>query len=155
MARKPRAYLDEIDKKILNLLQEDSRLSFTDIAKRLRIPQSTARFKVLNLISRGYVKRFTAIVDHEKVGYPYAIIMMLTADLNKVDDIINKFTEMEEVQHVFQTTGKHDIVAIFRASTLQHVNEVVKKVKTTDGIKEAETLLVTGRIVIKPELPIK
>lgn len=155
MARRPRAYLDALDKKILNMLQEDGRLSFTDIARKLKIPQSTARFKVMNLISRGFIKKFVAIPDYERVGYPYAIVTLLSVDLNKLEDVIKSFEAMEEVQHVLQTTGKYDLVAIFMASSLQHINEVVKKVKTTDGVKEAEVLVVTGKMVITPGVPVK
>jgi len=155
MARRPRTYLDALDKKILNMLQEDGRLSFTDIARKLKIPQSTARFKVMNLISRGFIKKFVAIPDYERVGYPYAIVTLLSVDLNKLENVIKSFEAMEEVQHVLQTTGKYDLVAIFMARSLQHINEVVKKVKTTEGVKEAEVLVVTGKMVITPGVPVK
>ena len=155
MARRPREYLDELDKKILNMLQKDGRLSFTDIAKKLKIPQSTARFKVLNLISRGYIKKFVAIPDYEKIGYPYALVMLLDVDLNKISDIMSELENMEEIHHVLQTTGRHDLVAIFMAASLQHINEIVKKVKTMPGIKGAEVLVVTGRLIISPGVPVK
>lgn len=155
MARRPRRYLDSMDKKILNLLQKDGRLSFTDIARELKIPQSTARFKVMNLINRGFIKKFVAIPDYDRIGYPYAIVALTSVDLNKLDKIIKTFEEMPEIHHVLQTTGKYDLVAIFMASTLQHINEIVKKIKTADGVKDAEILVVTGRMVITPGVPVK
>jgi len=146
--------IDEVELKILRLLQEDGRLSYSDISKKLNVPQSTVRFKVNRLIREGYIKKFVAILDPVKLGYPIIMIMMLKTDPRYFDNIFNSISSLKEIHHMFQITGNYDIIAILHAKDMEHVGELTNKIKALDGIQDAEVLLATGRLLIKNELPI-
>ena len=146
--------LDEVELKILRLLQEEGRLSYSDISKLLKIPQSTVRFKVNKLLREGYIKKFVAILDPVKLGFPIIMIMLLKTDPHKFNTIFNEISSLEEVHHMFQITGKYDIIAIFHARDMGHVGELSNRIKGFDGVIDSEVLLATGRLLIKSELPI-
>jgi len=69
--------IDKIDLQIINLLQEDYRLSFNKIAKELGISVGTAYNRIKNLEERGILKGYTAIVDPVKVGYTLTAIILI------------------------------------------------------------------------------
>jgi len=72
--------LDEIDSKIIAMLQEDGRQSFSDIAKTVKRTEVTIRRRVKRLKDEGYIKRFTVVLDPMKVGKRIrAIIRVKTA----------------------------------------------------------------------------
>lgn len=146
--------IDDIELKILRLLQEDGRLSYADISKALKIPQSTVRFKVNKLTKEGYIKKFIAILDPVKLGYPIIMIMLLKTDPKKFNGIFNEISGIKEIHHMFQITGKYDIIAIFHAKNMEHVGELSNRIKGLEGVLDSEVLLATGRLLIKNELPI-
>ncbi len=146
--------IDDVELEILKMLQEDGRLSYADIAKKLKIPQSTVRFKVNKLTREGYIKKFIAILDPIKLGYPIIMIMLLRTDPRKFNNIFNRISEIKEIHHMFQITGKYDIIAIFHARDMEHVGELSNRIKSLEGILDSEVLLATGRLLIKNELPI-
>ena len=146
--------LDEIDIKILRILQKDGRASFADIARQLNIPQSTVRFKINRLIQLGVIKKIVAILNPYKLGYKITLIMLLRIDPKKIREIFNFIANIDEAHHILQITGKYDIAAIFHAKDMDHANEIMNKVKSTEGVLDAETLIATGLLEIKTELKI-
>lgn len=146
--------IDETELKILRLLQEDGRLSYSDISKKLRIPQSTVRFKVNKLLNEGYIKKFVAILDPVKLGYPIIMIMMLRTNPRDFNKIFDEISSLREIHHMFQITGKYDIIAILHARDMEHVGELTNRIKALEGVQDSEVLLATGRLLIKNELPI-
>ena len=64
--------LDDKDKQILNLLQENSRLSYTEIGNELDISEATVRYRVKKLVDAGVISKFTVLLDPRKIGYPQA-----------------------------------------------------------------------------------
>lgn len=61
--------MDQLDRELIRLLQKDSRLSFTSIAKELKKPDTTVHFRMRKLIKDGIVSRFSALVKPEAFGY--------------------------------------------------------------------------------------
>ena len=61
--------LDDKDKRILNLLQENSRLSYTEIANELKISEATVRYRVKKLTDAGIISKFTVLLDPRKIGF--------------------------------------------------------------------------------------
>ena len=146
--------IDEGDLKILRMLQEDGRMSYADISKRLNMPQSTVRFKVNRLIKEGYIKKFIAILDPTKLGYPIVMIMLLKTDPKRFDDIFTYISSLKEIHHMFQITGKYDLIAILHAKDMNDVGRISNIVRGLDGVLDADILIATGRLLIKNELPI-
>jgi Lrp/AsnC family transcriptional regulator for asnA, asnC and gidA len=74
------AEIDELDLKILKLLEEDGRLAFMDIAKKLRLSESTIRKRVQALKENGVIKRFTVEIDPAKIGLNTVAIVGIDVD---------------------------------------------------------------------------
>ncbi len=146
--------LDELDLKILRVLQLNSRISFSDLSRRLGVPEATVRYRVRKLVDKGVIKGFYTLLDPRKVGLPFSVIILIDVDPERLDQVFDKLRGMSEATHVFKLTGKYNIVAIFHARDMKHVSEIDEIVRSQSGVRSAETLLVTGFMHINPELPI-
>jgi Lrp/AsnC family transcriptional regulator for asnA, asnC and gidA len=127
--------MDQIDKRILNLLQENDKLSYHQIAKKLRMSASTVHTRVKKMKQKGIIKSFSAIIEPEKVGYKSIALISLTVNANKMREIAIKLTSYKEVQIVSTSTGDHDLIALVVARDEKDLWRFVnQKIKTIDGI---------------------
>ncbi len=146
--------LDDLDVKILRLLQSNSRIPFSDISRRLGVPEATIRYRVKKLLEKGVIRGFYTLIDPNKVGFPFSVIILADIDPDRLNYVFDELRSMPEAAHVFKLTGKYNIVAIFHVRSMNHISEIDEKIRSLEGIKSAETLLVTGLVHINPELPI-
>ena len=104
------AALDQIDQDIITLLRGDGRMAFTEIAKRLNIPEATARYRVQRLLQAGVI-RIQAWPDPEKLGTPHILVVWLTVENGKVDSVAELLSSMPEVRFVAISAGRYNIFA--------------------------------------------
>lgn len=129
----PIALLDEIDQEIINLLRVDGRMSFTEVGKRLDIPEATARYRVQRLLQSGIVQ-VIAWPNPEKLGTPHIVIVSLIVENNKIDAIAKALEQMVEVRFVAITTGHYDIIADVFFGNYTDVTDFFEKMKQIPGI---------------------
>lgn len=101
--------LDALDRDIISLLKVDGRTAFTEIAKRLGIPEATARYRVQRLLQSGVIQ-IHAWLNPEKMGTPHVIIVQITAESALIDTVADTLAKMAEVQFVAITTGRYNVV---------------------------------------------
>jgi Lrp/AsnC family transcriptional regulator for asnA, asnC and gidA len=128
--------MDLIDKKILNILQDDDKLSYHKIAKALNLSASTVHSRVKKMKQNGVIKRFSAIIEPLKVGFNSIAIIGLTTDANKMKEAAKTLSLCKEVQIVSTSTGDHDLIALVIAEDEKSLWRFInQKVKTIDGIQ--------------------
>ncbi|GBE17535.1 regulatory protein AsnC [archaeon BMS3Abin16] len=102
--------MDDKDLKIIEILAEDSRTPFTEIAKRIRVSESTVRKRIKNLEDEGVIKKYSIIIDPAKIGYNTVAIVGLDVEPTKFLSVASKLTEFKEVKYVATSTGDHMIM---------------------------------------------
>lgn len=145
--------IDKIDLQIINLLQEDSRLSFNKIAKELGISVGTAYNRIKNLEERGILKGYTAIVDPVKVGYTLTAIILIQAEGKHLLDVENEVAKMSNVISVYDITGDFDIAVVARFKDRFGLNAFIKNLLTMPYVKRTVTNVVLN--VVKEDFRIK
>jgi len=129
--------VDDIDLNILKLLQEDGRASFTAIAEKLRLSESTIRKRVQALQKRGIIKRFTAEVDPYKIGIRTVAIVGVDVDPTKLLEAAQKLCEIEEIRSVATSTGDHMIMTeIWTRDGRELTRLISEKIGKIDGVKK-------------------
>ncbi|PPS42228.1 Lrp/AsnC family transcriptional regulator [Chroococcidiopsis sp. TS-821] len=101
--------LDNLDREIIGLLKVDGRMSFTEVAKKLNLPEATARYRVQRLLQSKIIK-IHASPNPEHLGTPHIVIVQLFVENSKIDAVAAALVEIEEVQFVAVTAGHHNIV---------------------------------------------
>ena len=141
--------LDDKDKGILNMLQENSRTSYMRIARYLGISEATVRYRVKNLIDNGVINKFTVLLNPKKVGYFTTGILMVKIASDHFQKTSEQISDLTEAYHIFQNTGEYNIVAVVHAHNLEHLNDIRKRVEMMHGVKEVSLSAATRLIKIK------
>lgn len=142
--------LDERDKAILMLLQEDARTPIATIAKRLHLGETTVRYRIERLRRSGVISRFAALLNPRMIGFPVDAIVMLKAEPKLLKSVFETMSRYDEASHILQTTGEYDMVTVVHARSMEHINEIVNKIKSVPGVKETHTWIATGLVKVDP-----
>lgn len=102
--------VDELDLKILAMLEEDGRQPFTEMAKKLKMSESTIRKRVQALQTRGVIKRFTVEIEPSKIGMKTISIVGFDVEPTRLLDISERLCEFEEIRSVATSAGDHMIM---------------------------------------------
>lgn len=140
--------LDDLDKKLITILQDDARASASEISRRTGYNENTIRYRIERLKKSGVVKEFTALLNPRMIGLPVAAIMMITTEPNQLKDVFERLAKLEETKHILQATGKHDLIVVAHYPDMEAMNDASQKIKSMDGVKEAEIHLATGLIKV-------
>ncbi|MEM7773134.1 MAG: AsnC family transcriptional regulator [Cyanobacteria bacterium P01_E01_bin.6] len=133
--------LDHIDQEIITLLRGDGRMAFTEIAKRLSIPEATARYRVQRLLQTGVV-RIQAWPDPEKLGIPHILVVWLTVESGEIDSVAETLSSMPEVRFVAISAGRYNIFADIYYGAHEEMLKFFSKLHQISGIISYESQVV-------------
>lgn len=137
--------MDIIDKQLVQLLEKDARQSSKMLAKKLNLSPATVRRRIGNLI-KGHVIRFVAVVDPERVGFPFAAILSLDIELENLDSAIQFLDKRPEIRWLCSSTGRANVVALAQLASPDELADFTKnEVSKILGIKHLETSIILKR----------
>lgn len=140
--------LDDLDKKLISILQDDARTSASEISRKTGYNENTIRYRIERLKKSGVIKEFTALLNPRMIGLPIAAIMMITAEPNQLNEVFESLSQLEETKHILQATGKHDLIVVAHYPDMDAMNAASQKIKSIFGVREAEVHLATGMIKV-------
>lgn len=127
---------DEVDRKILQMLEQDSRRSFNEIAQKLKLSESAIRKRVMALQDKGVIKKFTIQVDPAKLGAHSVSIVGVDAEPTKLLEVAQKLCELNEIKSVATSTGDHMIMTEIWTSDGRELTKLLsEKIGAIDGVK--------------------
>ncbi|WP_231249181.1 Lrp/AsnC family transcriptional regulator [Nocardioides furvisabuli] len=131
--------LDATAKRIIELLQEDGRISYAAIAKAVGLSEAAARARVQKLLDSD-VMQVVAVTDPTQVGFTrQAMIGVRTeGDPMKVGD---RLAEVAEVDYVVTTAGSFDLLVEVVCEDDPHLLDVIRQVRELDGVVSSETFV--------------
>lgn len=138
--------LEEKDKKILNIIVENSRLSLRQIAKKADVSVATVMHHIKKLEKEGVIKKYTAKLDYEKAGYDVEVIIEIRISKGKLFDVERKIASNPNVFAVYDTTGAFDALVLARFPTRRQMDHFLKKLQTFEFVERTETKLILNTI---------
>ena len=144
---------ENVDLRIINLLQEDSRLSYNKIASKLGISAGTAFNHVKNLEKRGVLKNYAVIVDAPKLGYGLTAVILIQVEGRHLTDVEDEISKAANVVAAYNTTGDYDLVVITKFKDEVGMNAFIKNLLTVPFIRMTVTNVALD--IIKEDLRIK
>lgn len=134
--------LDEIDHQILDILIENARTPFTDIAKQLVVSAGTIHVRVKKMEEEGIIMGSTLTLDYEKMGYSFiAHVGVFLAKTSKTMQVIESLKELPNVTIAHITAGKYNIFCKIRAKNTNHAKEIIFQIDDIDGVSRTETMI--------------
>lgn len=138
--------MDRIDRKILNILQENGKITNAKLSRMVGISAPATLERVKRLEAAGVISHFTAVVNPEKVGFPIMVIVSITLSLSKLSSvplIKEKFQELEEVVECYQIAGAHDFILKVIAKDIKAYAEFMnQKLTQIQGIQSIQSSFV-------------
>ena len=133
--------MDNLDRRIIELLQVNGRASNARIARDVGVSEGTVRRRLRRLIQDEII-RVVAVPDPGKMGYSTVALIGVQTDPDKIDDVAESLAELSETQYVSLTTGSFDIfVWVALPNSEQLGNFLRRKVGLTPGIRRTETFV--------------
>ncbi len=150
--------LDEVDVKILKKLEEDGRMSFNLIASELEISPPTVKYRIDKLKKRGFIKKFTVILDINKFKKGFFIFILAEAKFQKLDEIVAKLEKFDIIQEIYTSIDKNNLILKlfvedneelnhFISTELSQINDI-EKFQSISVLKTIKKL--TNPDVLKP-----
>ena len=134
--------LDEIDHQILDLLIDNTRTAFTDIAKKLLISAGTVHVRVKKMEDAGIIKGSSLTLDYKKLGYTFiAYIGIFLEKTHQTKYVLKQLEVIPFVTVAHITTGKFNIFCKVRAKSTDHAKEVIFSIDDIDGVSRTETMI--------------
>ena len=134
--------LDEIDHQILDMLIDNTRTPFTDIAKKLLISAGTVHVRVKKMEEAGIIKGSSLTLDYEKLGYAFiAYVGVFLQNTSQTQFVLERINEIPYVTVAHITTGKFNIFCKVRAKNTKHAKDVIFMIDDIDGVYRTETMI--------------
>lgn len=134
--------LDKTDERILRNLMMDARLSARQLALKIGISTVTVLSRIKKLEKEKIINGYTALIDHEKLGYSLTAIIEIIGKKDKIIDIEMELSKFENVCGVYDITGNTDTLVIAKFKSRSELSEFVKGLASIQNIENTITHVV-------------
>lgn len=134
--------LDKLDHQILDILIDDTRTAFTDIAKRLDISAGTVHVRVRKMEEAGIITGSTLNINYHKLGYTFvAYVGIYLRKTSQTKFVIERINEIPNVVEAHVPTGKYNVFCKIRARDTEHAKKVIYELDDIEGVYRTETMV--------------
>ena len=137
-------YRDKTDERIVEYLRNDSRESFVDIGKKLKLSESAVRRRVRNLVDSGTIKRFT--IEEGEKNTTSAIVLISVDSTIETSRVSLKLTKLDGIKTVYEITGQYDISVIITAPNIAEINSSIDALRKIPGVIDSNTVIILRTI---------
>lgn len=142
--------LDEIDMKIIQKLQEDAKTPFTKIGKELEIPDTTVHFRVKKLLENDIIRKFTVMVNHEKLGYTVRALLRIEIEKylldmftqSKVEEVVEELSKVRSGELIARCESKNEIIAIVSTRNSGELINLMETLRKKEGIRDLDVSVI-------------
>jgi len=140
--------LDELDRQILAFLQEDAKLTYSEIGNRLSVAHSTVYDRIQKMEEHGFIKKYEALVDLEKIGIPLLTAQMnITIDPKEAENIARKLAKSGQVLEVSTSFSEEFVILakVVAKDQAQLHSFIAKSIAPIPGVLRIRTAIVTKK----------
>ncbi|MBX6378605.1 MAG: Lrp/AsnC family transcriptional regulator [Clostridia bacterium] len=130
-----------VDRQIIELLQQDGRMSFVDMAERIGVTEGTIRRRFNQLKEEGLL-RISAVVDPFVAGFKTPVFFGLHVETPRLQEVLERLASLPEAHYIAAATGEYDIVfRAYFADNRELAQFIMTSLSRIDGIREITTSL--------------
>ena len=142
--------MDDLDKKILELLSDDGRKSYRKISRELGVSVGTVHNRVDKLTKHGIITKFVPVINHEKLGYNLTAIIGLEIKGGTVDFLVENDVYQDNILAVYGVTGQFDGMVIAKFRNTKELDIFIKQLLNEETVIKTYTQTVLD--IVKEEL---
>jgi len=132
--------LDDVDRKILTLLQADARMPFVKIAEQIGVSDATIHLRVRNLEQHGVIRKFTVVLDDAKLGKPLTAYVLIRVNPGTIDTVCAQLSRIDAVSEVHEVHEQYDVLVKVRGESLPEFRDTLtQQIRTIPHVRGSET----------------
>ena len=139
--------VDEINVKILNCLRENSRENASVISEKVGLSVSAVIERIKKLEANELIKKYTVVLDKNKIGRDVTALMQITLDHPKyTENFINKVKSNNDVLECHYLAGNYDFLIKICTNTTESLEKILNKIKAIEGVSKTTTMIVLSTL---------
>ncbi|MEH6583282.1 MAG: Lrp/AsnC family transcriptional regulator [Halioglobus sp.] len=150
--------LDRIDRKLLDLLQRNARISNADLAEHVNLSPTPCLRRLRKLESEGWIQHYTAVLDDKKLGFHIGAMVFVKLEKNtrQNGEIFERaLLDLPEVIECCVVAGVHDYVLRVVSKSLEDYERLLKEdIAAVDVVSDLESLIILDENIKRRELPL-
>ncbi|MGH8900466.1 MAG: Lrp/AsnC family transcriptional regulator [Egibacteraceae bacterium] len=142
--------LDAVDRRLVEALRADGRLSVNELATRINVSRATAYQRLGRLRDTGVIRRFTVEVDPRKLGLPIAALVLVSVVQHAWRGVGERLRRLSGVEWLALSTGSFDYVLLVRAPDIDHLRDVVlDDLQSIPEVQSSQTLVLLDEPTVR------
>lgn len=148
--------IDRLDKKILQLISQDARIPFLEVARECNVSGAAIHQRIQKLRNLGIVKGSEFVIDTYEIGYQTcAFIGIILSDIKKFDYVVAELKKIPEVVECHYATGKYSMFIKIYAKDNRHLLQIIlERLTLIDGVAHTETFQLSLDEIFKRQLSV-
>ncbi len=132
--------VDDIDEKILNLLEENARMSYVEIGNSVGLSEGAVRNRIQSLVTDGVIKKFT--IEKSTSHGVRALTMLSVSPSIPTYEVSKMVSELDGVERLYEVTGEYDIVLVSSSPNIDGINLCIEDIRKIPGVEKTNTIIV-------------
>ena len=135
--------VDNTDLKILEILMQDAKKPYTEVAKKVFVSQGTVHVRMTKLEQAGVVEKTTLKINYSKLGYDITAFIGIYLQKSALyEQVLEKLKGIPEITNIHYTTGNYSMFVKIHCKDTNHLKEVLhEKMQMVEGIERTETMI--------------
>jgi Lrp/AsnC family transcriptional regulator for asnA, asnC and gidA len=134
--------IDDLDLKILSELSNDAAVSVPKLSKKININASVVYSRIKRLVRRGFIKKFTIVINDEALGFSVKALTGINMDSKLRDNVLNELFKIPEVREISEVTGRFDILVTMNSHSLDEMHQLIsERIGRIEGVQKTETFI--------------
>jgi len=136
--------MEDLDRRIVVLLSQHGRMSFTDLGKATGLSTSAVHQRVRRLEDRGVIKGYRAVIDHNELGMPLiAFISVTPLDPAAPDDVPDRLRDILDIEACYSVAGEESYILKARVSTPGDLEDLLARVRSSANVSTRTTVVLS------------
>ncbi len=141
--------MDELDEKILTILNEDARKSYREISRELNVSLTTVSNRIKRMETDKVIERYIPLINQEKIGYDLTAVINVKISHGKLIEVQERISKDKHVSGVYDITGEWDSLIIAHFKDRRDLNGFIKGVLSIENVEKTNTQIVLN--IVKNE----
>jgi len=148
--------IDQLDKKILQLISQDARIPFLEVARECNVSGAAIHQRIQKLRTAGVIKGSEFVIDTYKVGFQTCAFIGITLkDIKHFKEVVEHIKEIPEVVECHYATGKYAMfVKIYAVDNRHLLHIILDKLTVIPGIEHTETFQISLDEIFRRQLSV-
>lgn len=135
--------IDKVDRKILEELKKDARMSYIDLSKKLKLSDVAVRKRMDKLLKGGIIKKFSIDLDYKKLDRPFHAFLLIKCSPSEAAEIRESLGKSDNILNIYPLLGSYDFLLELVCKDIDELKLLTEEnIGTLRGVTEARTLVV-------------